>query len=310
MLVADFSLAILNAPLHCFAVYLVILAKDPKQCSHEMYVLNMLCVELVVSLLNMSRLIVKCALPDTSTRTEMLHYHFFVNNTFMKTVSFINLVYLIVNKVMAARMGANYHIWNINWTRILILISWISGTIVFIFIATKFPTKHEFMIHNVQYFHFPANIFCLTIALCCHIYIFYKVKKSILPPSCIARTHRKVSSFWTVFRKSQFFTTFLYTLSYVALGITPNMLKMVSLLANGKLRHSHANTFFLMMMICNSLICIFFETRIQRLVIKMINNRIELRDIERELYRRRQIHIAMRRRGIVTANRRVQTTSF
>lgn len=276
----------------CIAIYLIFyIVKTRGRSLHLMCLLNLSTTQLFMAFgYVIKRIGAKSFF--SHDKHKYIIYMFILDNILFKTVFYLTILFIIINKALEMTFGTRYTVWSESKTRLLTIVFWLSGlSLCTAVMGNAITYLKKFNTVFLQYYHTPVAITSLLVTTLSYIIIFYKLNASrILPPynNLEINIKRRVPGFWKVLKKSQIYPTFLYTTFFMAFDVLPQLVKGVYLLQTGKLIKQHSFLLFDLMMLFISLACICYETRVKRILKKVMDIKKCERDIERAYRLRHQ----------------------
>lgn len=267
---------------HIVVIYLILVIQRYQGPSiHFMYILNLIFSELGIIILELLSFSLRFAVHNTKWLGNITHHCFMISVILFMNVLFTTMAFILFNKLLEIMMNLRYYIFcDPKKVKVLIFTFWVLGTVLCVITLTAHHlATYEF--HNVYilYQHLPSFVLFIVFAVPSYIYLFYKLNKSrLLPHDGLQKYFRYVPSFYKVFRRSQIFLPVLITLSFVFLHVIPHGIVMLYEMTNTEWPpslHIYFQLSFDLMMICNALICILLEPRVQRQIKRIKRNRLQ-----------------------------------
>ena len=173
--------------------------------------------------------------------------------------------------------------WDVKKTAALITIIWICGVCLFIFTICGYHL-YGFRFERIypSFIHLPASILYVIFAVASNSIIVYKLNKSRTPPH--GATNDNTLSFCEVFTNSRLIVPVSLTLTFLTFHITPITIFTLFKRIKNKKPPTHIQFYFSLssnvMMLCDSMICIFLEPQVRHLLGRMLRNRQNRIDVE------------------------------
>ena len=211
----------------CGSFILYSMYKKGEQNILPLYIMNLSCSEIAWNItVSIDLLIGYLGSENTKNASVLL---------FLGTgvVVYLSYVYITINRLLEVVLNIRYIVlWNERKAKTQIAITWVvchlSG--ILIVSLTKHSTSQYLKTVRIYYTYFvtPLNIIFLCLVVLAYTFLFVKYRGSLVTPVTVAVTYRP-PTIWSTFRRSNFYTVVLLTLSYVVLVVVPSFIITINL---------------------------------------------------------------------------------
>ena len=230
-------LRLVDIVLHSGGIYLLVSCnRRGRESVQQLYIINLSVTEICFSVLwlfviPISKLVSICDNLSAIVK-DIQHYAIMCIYTLVAFVFYATMIFITLDRLLAIKFALKYRIyWNIKRAKNLILVTWITGGLLFLSIVMCHEfTGFEFDIPFHMYFYTPLNFAFTILAIYTYTFIFRQYRKSV---DMQTRRSRRGSAF-VVFYKSRFYRPVLIILTFVLFIIIPDLIYMFIVLIQNK----------------------------------------------------------------------------